>query len=333
MSLAALLAFVMLASLIAYAILGGADFGAGIWDLLSRGPRGPAHRRELARAIGPVWEANHVWLIFLIVLLFTCFPSAYATASIALFWPLHLVLVGIVLRGTAFVFRAYASASAGVQAAWGHVFGASSAMTPVLLGICLGAVSTGGIRTDGSLVAPASGLAWTSRFPLATGILALLICAYLAAVYLAWESRDAALKEDFRARAIGCWLVAGAMSILVLLLAYADAPRLWSGLTSPPAVAFIAGGALLAPASFASLWRRRYGLARVLGAAQVGALLLGWGGAQWPFLIYPDITIAGAAAPQSTLMLTAATLPIGFAALVPSLWLLFSVFKGKGGEA
>ena len=332
MPLAALLAFVMLASLIAYAILGGADFGAGIWDLLSRGPRGPAHRRELARAIGPVWEANHVWLIFLIVLLFTCFPAAYAAASIALFWPLHLVLVGVVLRGTAFVFRAYAAASAGAQAAWGHVFGASSAVTPILLGICLGAVSTGGIRVDGSLVAPASGLAWFSRFPFATGVLALLICAYLAAVYLAWESRDDALREDFRARAIGCWLVAGAMSVVVLLLASEDAPRLWSRLTATPALAFVAGGALLAPASFAALWHRRYGLARVLGAAQVCALLLGWGSAQWPYLIYPDITIASAAAPASTLTLTAATLPIGFAALVPSLWLLFSVFKGRSGQ-
>ncbi|HEU5447784.1 MAG TPA: cytochrome d ubiquinol oxidase subunit II, partial [Acidimicrobiia bacterium] len=111
----------------AYALTGGADFGAGFWDLVAGGPqRGSAQRKLIEHAIGPVWEANHVWLIFLIVLLFTCFPAAYAAASIALFWPLHLVLIGIVLRGTAYVFRAYGWTDAGIQRAWSRVFGAAS---------------------------------------------------------------------------------------------------------------------------------------------------------------------------------------------------------------
>jgi cytochrome bd ubiquinol oxidase subunit II len=316
MTLAGLLAVVMLVALVAYAVLAGADFGAGIWDLLSVGPRRHLHRRALSAAIGPVWEANHVWLIFLIVLLFTCFPAAYVRASVELFWPLHFVLLGIVLRGVAFVFRAYGTERGSVRAVWGRIFGASSAVTPMLLGMSLGAIS-------------AEGQEWLDRFPLAVGSLALLICAYLAAVYLAWETEDAQVKEDFRRRAIACWLVAGIVSLLTLLLTRDDAPRLWSGLTSWPAGLFVMSGTLLAPLSLVTLYRRRFSRARWLGAAQVVALLLGWGVAQWPYLIYPDVTVTTAAAPSSTLALTAATLPLGVAALVPSLWFLFGVFKKR----
>lgn len=316
MSLPAFLALVMLLTLIAYAVLAGADFGAGIWDLLSRGPRGAEHRRALAHAIGPVWEANHVWLIFFIVLLFTCFPVVYARVSIMLFWPLHLVLIGVVLRGVSFVFRAYASEREALKTLWGSIFGASSAITPVLLGMCVGAVSTGGA-------------AWNARFPVITGILTLSICAYLAAVYLAWESGDRTVQEDFRRRALIAWAFAGACAGVALVLARSDAPRLWLALTSWPAVMLISAGALVAPLSFAALWQRRFGVARVLGATQVVVLLLGWGTAQWPYLIYPELTVGNAAAPMSTLRLTAATLPFGAAALIPSLWYLFAVFKKR----
>jgi len=326
------IAVVLLCTLVAYAVLAGADFGAGVWDLLSRGPRGAAQRRAIAEAIGPVWEANHVWLIFLIVLLFTCFPSAYAAASTALFWPLHLVLIGIVLRGASFVFRAYGSATAGAQAVWSRIFGAASALTPMLLGMCLGAVSAGGIRARGVAVSGESLSAWLAVFPAMTGVLALLLCAYLAAVYLAWES-EGDLQEDFRRRALLTWLFAGAASLATLLLAQEEAPRLWERLTSAPANALVLAGMLLAPASLLYLWRRRFGVARVLGAAQVVVLLAGWGAAQWPYLIFPDLTIAATAAPRSTLSLTAATLPFGLAALVPSLWFLFAVFKGRNPQA
>jgi len=317
MSLATLLALVTFASLVAYAVLAGADFGAGIWDLLSFGKRRTAHREALAHAIGPVWEANHVWLIFLVVLLFTCFPAAYAQASVALFWPIHLVLIGIVLRGAAYVFRAYAAGSDVTRDAWGHVFGASSALTPVLLGMCLGALSTG------------DPYRWYDPFPITTGVLALLICAYLAAVYLAWESHDAQLRDDFRRRALAIWWVAGVASIAVLFLARSEAARLWSGLTSAPAIVFIAAGSVLAPVSFAALRAGRFSLARYSCVAQIVALLAGWAAAQWPYLIFPDVTVSNAAAPASTLALTALTLPFGFAALLPSLWLLYRVFKSR----
>jgi cytochrome d ubiquinol oxidase subunit II len=332
MPLESLLAGVLLCTLVAYSVLAGADFGAGVWDLLSRGPRRAAERRAIAEAIGPVWEANHVWLIFLIVLLFTCFPSVYAAASIALFWPLHFVLIGIVLRGAAFVFRAHGAPTAAAQAAWGRIFGAASAVTPMLLGMCLGAVSTGGIRVYGGAVSGESRSAWLGVFPAMTGLLALLLSAYLAAVYLAWES-DRELQKDFHRRAMLTWLAAGAVSVATLLIAREEAPRLWERLTSTPANALLLSGALLAPASLFSLWRRRFGVARVLGAAQVVVLLAGWGAAQWPYLIFPDFTIAATAAPRSTLSLTAATLPFGLAALIPSLWFLFAVFKGHNLQA
>ncbi|MEO7179068.1 MAG: cytochrome d ubiquinol oxidase subunit II, partial [Allosphingosinicella sp.] len=166
-------------------------------------------------------------------------------------------------------------------------------------------------------------------FPVATGVLALLICAYLAAVYLAWESHDAQLRDDFRRRALTIWWLAGIASIAVLLLTRSEATRLWAGLTSSPGILFIGAGSVLAPVSFVALRAGRLNLARYTCVAQIVALLAGWAAAQWPFLIYPDLTVTGAAAPASTLSLTAWTLPFGLGALFPSLWLLFRVFKTK----
>jgi cytochrome d ubiquinol oxidase subunit II len=319
---------VCLAALVAYAVLAGADFGGGVWDLLARGPRAAEQRAAIAAAMGPVWEANHVWLIFLIVLLFTCFPAAFAALSVAFFAPFHLVLVGIVLRGAAFVFRAHGHGAAGAPLSWGHVFGGASVITPFLLGACLGAVSNGHIRVRAGLVAPEAGLAWLDPFSLATGALALALCAYLAAVYLILET-DGALREDFRRRALGAWLVAGVLAVGTLLLAYVEAPRLWEGLTSARAAPAVAAGVLLAPASALATWRRRFHRARLLAIGQVVLLLVGWALAQWPYVIYPDVTLAGAAAPPATLGFVLWTLLPGLGLLLPSLWLLFAVFKGR----
>ena len=328
MDVASLLALVMFAALTAYALLAGADFGAGLWDLFSTGPRRHEQRARIAEAIGPVWEANHVWLIFVIVLLFTCFPPAYAAASTALFWPLHLVLGGIVLRGTAFVFRAYGATGASHQATWGHVFGSASLATPVLLGMCLGAVSTGRIRVGagGAVDGPID--AWLSPFPAAVGVLTLLLFAYLAAIFLAWES-DGAVRDDFRRRAVIAWVAAGVLSLGTLWLARVEAPRLSEGLFSTPAALLVALGVVLAPISLVALWRSHFPAARMLAGLQVTALLGGWAAAQWPYLIYPDLTVAAAAAPESTLRFVAWTLPFGAVVLVPSLWYLFAVFKGR----
>jgi cytochrome d ubiquinol oxidase subunit II len=325
-------ALVALLGVFAYALLGGADFGGGVWDLLARGPRKEAQRRAIGVAMGPVWEANHVWLIFVIVVLFTAFPVAFAVMNVALFWPFHLVLVGIVLRGAAFAFRAHGHEAAGAPLDWGQVFGAASVITPVLLGACLGALSAGRVRVTGGALAPGGETAWLGLFPLAIGVLALAVCAYLAAVYVTLET-DGPLREDFRRRGLGAWLVGGVVSIGTLLLARTEAPRLWGALTTLPAGLVVVAGLLLAPASALALWRRRFGWARVLGAGQVVLLLAGWAMAQWPFLIYPDLTVAGSAAPPATLRAVLWVVPIGMLLLVPSLWYLFAVFKGENPAA
>jgi cytochrome d ubiquinol oxidase subunit II len=323
-----IVALVGLAGLAAYAVLGGADFGGGVWDLLARGPRATAQRAAIAGAMGPVWEANHVWLIFVIVLLFTAFPPAYAVVSVAFFVPFHLILAGIVLRGAGFAFRAHGAAAADTPSAWGSAFGAASAFTPVLLGACLGAVSTGRIRVVDGRVVSDPFAPWLAPFSLACGALALAVCAYLAAVYLTLET-EGELRGDFRRRALGCWLVAGAISILTLALAYANAPRLWEGLVTPRAAPVLVSALVLAAISGRALFGGRYQVARVVAAAQVVVLLAGWALAQWPYLIYPDLTLHAAAAPDPTLRLILIFLPPGLALVLPSLWLLFAVFKGR----
>ncbi|HSL92032.1 MAG TPA: cytochrome d ubiquinol oxidase subunit II, partial [Candidatus Limnocylindrales bacterium] len=187
----------ILASLILYALLGGADFGGGVWELFSRGPRAPARRLLIARAIGPVWETNHIWVIVAVVVLFTAFPQAFAVISISLFVPVTLMLAGIVLRGAAFAFHHYQLHEEGGGRRWGTVFAGASLLTPVLLGVIVGAVSTGEIRARAP-VGAGTLWAWFAPYPLSVGILTLAVFSYLAAVYLVFETDDPVLQEDFR---------------------------------------------------------------------------------------------------------------------------------------
>ena len=319
---------VVVATLVAYAVLAGPDFGAGVWDLLARGSRASEQRAIIAAAMGPVWEANHVWLIFLIILLFTAYPAAFAALSVAFFVPFHLVLAGIVLRGAAFVFRNYG----GGATAWGRVFGIASMLTPVVLGAALGATATGGVRVVDGHVQPGAGLAWLQPFPLALGVLTLLLCAHVAALRLALMSRGR-VREDFRRNALGIGLVAVVLSLGTLMLLMGTAPRLRDGLMSLRAAPVLILAVLLAPASAGALWRRRYGLARGLGVGQVVGLLVAWTLAQWPYIIYPDVLLHAAAAPPATLAFVLATLPLGMGLVLPSLWLLFTVFRDQPRRA
>jgi len=330
--LARVVALVALLALVAYAVFGGADFGGGVWDLLATGSRAQAQRVAIAAAMGPVWEANHVWLIFLIVILFTAFPSAFAVLSVALFWPFHLVLAGVVLRGAAFVFSVHGHVVGRTPISWGAGFGAASVVTPLVLGASLGAVSTGGIRVVNGTVDRASEWAWLSPLPLVIGALALAVCAYLAAVYLIIET-EGPLRDDFRRRAFVTWFVAGVLSLSALALTRLVAPYLWQGLTGGPAALFVGIGIVLAPASVVSLVVGRYYLARVAAVAQVVLLLTGWALALSPYLVYPDITLIAAAAPSPTLAFVLLTVPVGLALVIPSLWFLYHVFKGRNPSA
>lgn len=317
----------MLAALVAYAVLGGADFGGGIWDLLAAGPRRDLHRLAIAQAMGPVWEANHVWLIFVIVLLFTVFPAGYRALGIAFFGLFHLILVGIVLRGAAFAFRAGAHGDPRQWRFWSPIFGGASAVTPFLLGVAASTVSGGGIRVGpGGAVRVDPARAWLSPVALVMGMLTVAMCAYLAAVFLTVETRGE-VQEDFRRRALGSGAVLAALAAALLPLLPAAMPHLWEHLTQPRSAPLLLAGAGLAVVSAAAIYARRYRAARVSAVGQVVLLLSGWGLGQWPYLVYPDITFHGAAAAGPSARFVLQTLPFGLLILAPSLWLLFRVFK------
>lgn len=317
----------LLATLAAYALFGGADLGGGIWDLLARGPRREAQRQAIARAMGPVWEANHVWLIFGLVLLFTAFPRAFGALSVGLFVPLHLVLLGIVLRGAAFAFRT-AARTARARQAWGAAFGGASALAAFFLGMSLAAASGGAVRApaDGHVIALPF-LQWAAR-PLSVGMgaLAVALSAYLAAVYMTVETRGA-LQEDFRKRALSSGAAVVALSGVLLPILRQDARHLGEGLVERGLWSVLVPVGLLAVTAGLAVWHRRYRLGRVLAAGHVLVLLGSWGVAHWPYLIYPDLTLAESAAPAATLKVVLQAVPVGLALLVPSLWLLFAMFK------
>lgn len=323
-------AAVIAVALNAYALFGGADFGGGVWDLLASGPRRERQRELIAHAIGPIWEANHVWLILVIVLLFTCFPPVFAQLSIALHIPLALMLVGIVLRGSAFAFRTYGRHGEVAEERWGRTFAMASVVTPVLLGVSIGAVASGQLVRPGRLAFFARFVEpWLTPFAWGVGVFALTLFAFLAAVYLTLEARDEGLKEDFRRRAL---VSAGAVFVAafgVLLLSHGAAPRIRHGLTASAwALPFHVATGVAAVTAIAALWYRRFRLARVAAAAQVSLILWGWILAQFPYLLPPQYTIDEAAAPAITLRLVLLGLGVGAFVLLPSLYYLFRVFKG-----
>jgi len=223
------LAGVLLVALTFYALLGGADFGAGVWDLLAFGPRRQAQHALIVNAISPIWEANHVWLILVIVILFNAFPPAFAAISTALYIPLTIMLMGVVLRGAAFVFRSYGAQTDDVQRWWGRLFAIASIVTPVMLGVCVGAISAGRIRVENGTVTTGYMAPWFAPFPLSVGGFALVIFVFLAAVYLTVEADEPGLRDDFRLRALLAAVAVGAMALLVFLLSGEGAPRIRAG--------------------------------------------------------------------------------------------------------
>jgi cytochrome d ubiquinol oxidase subunit II len=321
-----------LGGIVTYALLGGADFGGGVWDLLATGERRKEQRLAIERAMGPVWEANHVWLIFVIVILFTCFPRGYAALGMALFLPFHLALLGIVLRGASFIFRSYQGRpkdAAEETSGWGIVFGIASIITPVLMGTAFGVVTQGrvGLGPDGEALG-LHPVTWLSRYSMANGLLALSSCAYLAAVYLTNETKGA-LRDDFRRRAIGAGTATAALAALVLLLASREAEWFFNQLLSLRTLPLIAAGLVCFAASGWAVFTRRYWLSRLFAAGEIALLLLGWGVAQYPYLAYPDMRMMEMAAPIPTVRFVVLSLPLGGLFLVPSLWLLMTVFKSR----
>ncbi|HJT67256.1 MAG TPA: cytochrome d ubiquinol oxidase subunit II [Pyrinomonadaceae bacterium] len=323
-----IIAGVMVASLVLYALLGGADYGGGVWDLFAFGPRARRQRQLIAEAISPVWEANHVWLILVVVVLFTAFPTAFATIATALHIPLTLMLIGIVLRGTAFTFRTYDVQRDNVQRRWGLIFSIASIITPILLGTILGAIASGTIRVENGAVASGFVNSWLAPFPLSVGFFALALFAFLAAVYLTVEAPERELQEDYRWRALLSGVVVGLLALTVFILAKTGAPTVRAGISRTWwALGLHFLTAIFATSAFVALWTRRYRLARFCAAAQVTMILLGWAFAQFPNIVEPDITISSAAAPPLTLELLSGALVLGAIVLFPSYFYLFRIFK------
>jgi cytochrome d ubiquinol oxidase subunit II len=330
---AELVAGVMLVALIAYTLTGGADFGGGVWDLLARGPRAGAQRDLIAKVLAPIWEANHVWLIVVVVLLFVAFPLANAAIATALHIPLTLVLIGVVLRGVAFVFRSYGDGGGASQRRWGRLFAVASTISPVFLGVCLGAVASGTMTFD-----PTTGRVitdfvsdWAAPFPLAVGLLVLGLFSLVAAVYLTLETADLALREDFRRRGLAAAAFVGAMALLGIVTAQAGAPRVAEGLLATAwalPLHLLTGAA--AAGVIAALWTRRWRLARPLVQAQAVLIVAGWGLSQHPYIVPEGLTIEAAAAHPAVLEPLLVALALGGVLVVPAFWWLYRVFRRAG---
>jgi cytochrome d ubiquinol oxidase subunit II len=314
----ALVAVVAVIAIALYAIFGGADFGGGVWDVLASGPRRAQQREIIGHAIGPVWETNHVWLIFMIVLLFTCFPPAFASLSIGLYVPLTFVLVGIILRGAAYAFRSQANREGALSQLWGHVFGIASVVAPFFFGTCVGGLTVGHF-------------AWTSPFALAVGLLAVVLCAQVAAVFLTCEVRGP-VRQDFRIRGMIVTVVLAAVGAAALGVARATAPSVFAALTQPRSLPGIGTAMVLGFVVIGCLYARRYNFARIAVSAESVAVLVGWYASQAPYLIPGELTYAQAAAPPETLRAFLVLVACGSALLIPSLWLLFRVFKNEPME-
>ncbi len=318
----------VLVGLILYTVLGGADFGAGFWMLFSgRGPSGERAREHAHASLGPVWEANHVWLIFVLTVTWTAYPSFFGSIASTLSIPFFIAAIGIILRGAAYAMRT-ASASPRERHAIDSVLALSSILTPFALGTIVGAIASGRVpvgNAAGDLVT-----SWTGPLSLVIGALAVASSAYLAAVFLAADAarvRDRQLQEDFRERALVSGLAAGAIAIVGLVVLHQDDHGLYVKLVhgaalAGPVVSIVAGMCTL------ELVRRsRFEIARYSAAVAVAAIIGGWALAQRPVLL-PGLTVQQAAAPHDALVALLVSILIGGLLLFPSLAVLFRLFLG-----
>jgi cytochrome d ubiquinol oxidase subunit II len=327
------LAAVLVAVLTAYAVLGGADFGTGIWDLTApAGPFGERVRALLKRSMGPVWEANHVWLIFALVIFWTGFPRAFAAVASTLGVPLFLAAVGIILRGCAFAFRG-AFAGTRAEPALRTVFALSSIITPFFMGTVVGAIASGRVPLGNAGGEPLT--SWWNPTSVAVGLIAVATGAYLAAVYTAADAARTGLPDlvaAFRRRGLIAGAAAGALAAAGLLVLRWDARPLFDALAEEglPLVA-LSGAAGIA--TLVLLWLGRLGAARLSAAVAVAAVLCAWAVAQHPALLPGQITVAEAAANRATLVALFIGGAIGALTLVPSLlWLFRLALSGRLSE-
>jgi cytochrome d ubiquinol oxidase subunit II len=321
----------ILAGLVLYVVFGGADFGAGLWQLLAGGgERGVRVRDEAHNALAPVWEANHVWIVFVITVSWTAYPEAFASIASTLAVALFVAGLGIIMRGASYALRAGVENAKRIDV----VFALSSILTPFALGAAVGGIASGRVpvgNAQGDLFS-----SWLNPTSVMVGLLAVALSGYLAAVYLAADSRrrgDSDLENYFRGRALVAAVVAGALALAGLFVLHSDARSLFDGLVSGDGLPALIVSAVAGAATFVLERRRRYELARVGGSLAVAAVVAGWALAQKP-VILPGLTIEQAAAPDATLVAVIVAVVAGAVVLFPSLGLLFSlVLRGRFDEA
>ncbi|HZJ26364.1 MAG TPA: cytochrome d ubiquinol oxidase subunit II [Acidimicrobiia bacterium] len=323
MTLADVIAVILLAGVILYAIFGGADFGAGFWDLTAGGAaRGAKPRLVIEESIGPVWEANHVWLIFCLVVIWTCFSEAFASITLTLFVPLSLAAAGIVLRGSGFAFRKVV-----VRTRYRRLFGGAFALSSIIVPFCLGAVA-GGIASGR---VPAGGTtgdlwdSWLNPTSLVGGVLAIAVCAYLSAVFLVSDAHrlsDQGLVEYFRRRAIAAAIGAGVIATSGIFLLRNDNRFLIDRLLGR-ALPVVLLSMVLGVVGLVLLVRGAATWARFLAIGAVGSIVAAWGVAQYPYILAETLKIETAAAPDATLWTVLIVFLVAVVVLVPSLGLLY----------
>lgn len=301
MSLPDAVAVIMFAAIVMYAVFGGADFGSGVWDLLAGGPkRGASTRRLIDHAIGPVWEANHVWLIFVLVFLWTGFPEPYAALMRSLAVPFWLVGLGVVMRGAGFALRKYSPTLRAARLA-GIVFAVASLLTPFFLGSIAGTIASGRIGLDTGALPLSTVL---EPAPLLGGILAVLTCTFLAGVFLLSEASrlgDNELVSSLRGRVMASGVLTGTVALAGVFPLRADAETLADGLDGRAAIIVIFS-AVSGLATLLLLRAGRYKVARITAAGAVASIVAGWGIGQYPWILVDNVTIEASAGADATLL-------------------------------
>ena len=317
----------VLLGLVMYAVFGGADFGGGIWTALASGPRAREQRESLFEAIGPVWETNHVWLIFVVVTLFTVFPAGFSALFTVLLAPIVIALIGINFRGAAFAFRHFGSQRGEHIPFMAGTFAVSSILTPFALGMAVTASVTGEIAlADGQ--AHAEPWFWLTPFTFMGGLVGMAVCAYLAPIYMTVRTTGE-LQGDFRRRGmIAAWAL-GILTAVEIPVAMMEAPLFAGRLLATRTVLVVGLAVVSGITTQVLLWRCRFLWAQILAAGTVALTIAGFGAAVYPDFLMGQLTLAAAAAPHATLVAYFTILAIGTIILVPSLLLLYRTFRGE----